>query len=177
MPRGPSYPCRGVSGLLRKGPASARVGNLGPHARSIANFRESRHDDPLKRGSFLRFAVNLAVASFVLNLTTILRKSCGSMRLDGLARCGRRAGHRVSNGTMGGLAVPLQSLVLLTVLAAGLTSCSREVEYTDQQRACIASRYTNYDARQISQCVDVCRACMRGNVVTCNTSCRLRGAS
>ena len=78
---------------------------------------------------------------------------------------------------MGGLAVHLQSLVLLTALAAGLTSCSREVEYTDQQRTCIAERYTNYDARQLNQCVDVCRACMRGNVVTCNTSCRLRGAS
>jgi hypothetical protein len=51
------------------------------------------------------------------------------------------------------------------------------MEYTDQQRTCIAERYTNYDARQINQCVDVCRACMRGNVVTCNTSCRLRGAS
>lgn len=71
----------------------------------------------------------------------------------------------------------LRSLVLLTALAAGLASCSQEVEYTDQQRSCIAQRYTNYDARQLSQCVDVCKACMRGNTVTCNTSCRLRGAS
>jgi hypothetical protein len=73
--------------------------------------------------------------------------------------------------------VQLRSLVLLTALAAGLASCSQEVEYTDQQRSCIAQRYTNYDARQLSQCVDVCKACMRGNTVTCNTSCRLRGAS
>lgn len=71
----------------------------------------------------------------------------------------------------------LRSLVLLTALAVGLASCSQEVEYTDQQRSCIAQRYTNYDARQLSQCVDVCKACMRGNTVTCNTSCRLRGAS
>ncbi len=71
----------------------------------------------------------------------------------------------------------LRSLVLLTALAAGLASCSQEVEYTDQQRSCIAQRYTNYDARQLNQCVDVCKACMRGNTVTCNTSCRLRGAS
>jgi hypothetical protein len=73
--------------------------------------------------------------------------------------------------------VQLRSLVLLTAVAAGLASCSQEVEYTDQQRSCIAQRYTNYDARQLSQCVDVCKACMRGNTVTCNTSCRLRGAS
>ena len=71
----------------------------------------------------------------------------------------------------------LRSLVLLTALAAGVASCSQEVEYTDQQRSCIAQRYTNYDARQLNQCVDVCKACMRGNTVTCNTSCRLRGAS
>jgi hypothetical protein len=73
--------------------------------------------------------------------------------------------------------VQLRSLVLLTAVAAGLASCSQEVEYTDQQRSCIAQRYTNYDARQLNQCVDVCKACMRGNTVTCNTSCRLRGAS
>jgi hypothetical protein len=73
--------------------------------------------------------------------------------------------------------VQLRSLILLTALAAGLASCSREMEYTDEQRTCIAERYTNYNARQLDQCVDVCRACMRGNTVTCNTSCRLRGAS
>jgi hypothetical protein len=73
--------------------------------------------------------------------------------------------------------VRLRRLIPLTVLALGLASCSREAEYTDQQRACIAQRYTNYDARQLNQCVDVCRACMNGNVVTCNTSCKLKGAS
>lgn len=71
----------------------------------------------------------------------------------------------------------LRGLIPLTALALGLASCSQEVKYTDQQRACIAQHYTNYDARQLSQCVDVCRVCMKGNVVTCNTSCRLRGAS
>jgi hypothetical protein len=42
---------------------------------------------------------------------------------------------------------------------------------------CIAQHYAAYDAKQLSQCVDVCKVCMRGNTVTCNTSCRLRGAS
>jgi len=54
---------------------------------------------------------------------------------------------------------------------------SREVEYSDQQRACIAQRYTSFDAKKLIQCVDVCKACMSGNTVTCNTSCKLRGAS
>jgi hypothetical protein len=66
---------------------------------------------------------------------------------------------------------------LLMAAAIGLASCSQEVEYTDQQRACIAHRYNSYDARKLDQCVDVCKACMNGNTVTCNTSCKLRGAS
>jgi hypothetical protein len=73
--------------------------------------------------------------------------------------------------------VRLRSLSVLTALAIGLASCSQEEGYTEQQRACIAQRYPNYNARQLSQCVDVCRACMTGTTVTCNTSCKLKGAS
>ena len=71
----------------------------------------------------------------------------------------------------------LRNLIPWAALALCLASCSKEIEYTDQQRSCIAQRYASYDARQISQCVDVCKVCMKGNTVTCNTSCRLRGAS
>jgi len=71
----------------------------------------------------------------------------------------------------------LRGLVCLIVLAAGLSACSQNVDYTPEQRMCIAQRYAAYDAKQLSQCVDVCKMCMRGNTVTCNTSCRLRGAS
>ena len=71
----------------------------------------------------------------------------------------------------------LRGLVCLIALAAGLSACSQNVDYTPEQRMCIAQRYAAYDARQINQCVDVCRVCMKGNTVTCNTSCRLRGAS
>ena len=71
----------------------------------------------------------------------------------------------------------LRRLVCWVALAACLAACSQEVEYTSEQRACIAQHYTNYDASKLSQCVDVCRACMKGSAVTCNTSCKLRGAS
>ena len=71
----------------------------------------------------------------------------------------------------------LRSLIVLVAMAIGLASCSQEVEYTDQQRACISQRYKEFDARKLSQCVDVCKACMNGNNVTCNTSCKLKGAS
>ena len=66
---------------------------------------------------------------------------------------------------------------VLISAAALLTSCSEKIDYTDEQRKCIAQRYTKYDATQLSQCVDVCKACMNGNTATCNTSCRLKGAS
>ncbi len=62
----------------------------------------------------------------------------------------------------------LRSLIVLVIAAIGLTSCSQEVTYTDQ-------RYNVYDARKLSQCVDVCKSCMNGNNVTCNTSCILIG--
>jgi len=73
--------------------------------------------------------------------------------------------------------VRLRRLVCLIALAAGLSACSQEIDYTPEQRSCIAQHYSAYDAKQINQCVDVCRLCMKGNTVTRNTSCRLRGAS
>ena len=73
----------------------------------------------------------------------------------------------------------LPSLSALIALAIGLASCSQEQQagYTEQERVCIAQRYTDYDAKRLSQCVDVCEACMKGTVATCNTSCKLKGAS
>ena len=70
----------------------------------------------------------------------------------------------------------LRRLIFLAA-AIGLSACSQEITYTDEQRACIAQRYSAFDARKLSQCVDVCKACMNGNTVTCTTSCTLRGAS
>jgi len=73
--------------------------------------------------------------------------------------------------------VRLRGLVGLGLLAVGLSACSQEIDYTPEQRSCISQRYSSYDPKQLNQCVDVCRLCMKGNTVTCNTSCRLRGAS
>ena len=78
---------------------------------------------------------------------------------------------------IGECALKVRSFIVLAAAALGLASCWEEAPHTEQQRACIAQRYSDYDARQLSQCVDVCKACMKGNNVTCNTSCRLKGAS
>jgi hypothetical protein len=68
-------------------------------------------------------------------------------------------------------------IVAVAVLAFTLIYWRGQAEYSDRQRACIAQRYKELDARNLSQCVDVCKACMTGTTVTCTTSCKLKGAS
>jgi hypothetical protein len=65
------------------------------------------------------------------------------------------------------------SLVTITMVIAG---CSKEEDYTDQQRLCIARQYSTYDRKKLDQCVQVCKNCFGGNTTTCTTSCRLNGA-
>jgi hypothetical protein len=70
------------------------------------------------------------------------------------------------------------ALSVLTALAIGLAWCSQEqAGYTEKERVCIAQHYKDYDAKRLSQCVDVCKACLSGTVATCNTSCKLKGAA
>jgi hypothetical protein len=73
--------------------------------------------------------------------------------------------------------VPLRTYCALLASAVVVANCSKEPEYTDRQRACIAQRYATYDATKFSQCLDVCNACMSGTTTTCTTSCKLKGAS
>jgi hypothetical protein len=65
----------------------------------------------------------------------------------------------------------------VAVLAFMLIYWRGQADYSDQQRACIARRYEKFDVKNLSQCVDVCQACMTGTTVTCTTSCKLKGAS
>jgi hypothetical protein len=69
----------------------------------------------------------------------------------------------------------MRALSLCMAAATLLTCCSKEPEYTSEQRACIARQYA-YDAKQLDQCVKVCKACLDGNTATCTTSCKLKGA-
>lgn len=70
----------------------------------------------------------------------------------------------------------MRTLGLLFLLTMALAGCSNEPEYSDPQRACIAKLYSSYDAKQMNQCVNVCKSCMGGSTVTCTTSCNLKGA-
>ena len=71
----------------------------------------------------------------------------------------------------------LRTCGILIALAAAISCCSKEPEYTDRQRACIAEHFGTYNATKLNQCVDVCKTCMSGTTATCNTSCKLKGAS
>ena len=75
------------------------------------------------------------------------------------------------------------AVAVLIVVAMGLAafvlvhSQRGEVEYSDEQRACISQRYKQFNPQSLAQCLDVCRVCMKGSTVTCNTSCKLKGAT
>jgi hypothetical protein len=72
--------------------------------------------------------------------------------------------------------LPVRSILI--ALAIGLGSCSQEQPgYTDKQRVCIAQHYRDYNPKQLSQCVGVCEACLNGTAATCNSSCKLKGAT
>ena len=70
----------------------------------------------------------------------------------------------------------MRSMCIGILTAMLLTGCSKEPEYTDQQGSCIAKQYKQYDPKQLSQCVNVCKNCFAGTSTTCTTSCNLRGA-
>jgi hypothetical protein len=66
---------------------------------------------------------------------------------------------------------------VLIAVALAVAFCSKEPEYTDEQRVCIAKHYFKYNPKDLNQCVAVCEACMSGTVTTCTTSCKLKGAN
>jgi len=66
---------------------------------------------------------------------------------------------------------------VFVAVALVLASCSKEPEYTVEQRVCIAQHYGKFDPKDLNQCVAICKACMSGTTATCTTSCKLKGAS
>ena len=71
----------------------------------------------------------------------------------------------------------LRTCSILVAVALAVASCSKEPEYTGEQRVCIAQHYGKYDPKDLNQCVAICKACMSGTTTTCNTSCKLKGAN
>jgi hypothetical protein len=56
-----------------------------------------------------------------------------------------------------------------------LVSCSEE-DVTGSANKCATDLYPAYNPKALNQCVEVCVKCSHGTVVTCSTSCTLKGA-
>ena len=67
-------------------------------------------------------------------------------------------------------------IVVLALVVLALIFRRGQAEYSAEQRACVAQRYGQFDESKLGQCVDICKACMKGRTATCNTACWLKGA-
>jgi hypothetical protein len=70
---------------------------------------------------------------------------------------------------------PAQYFAVTAAIALLLASCS-EKGGTDSTNKCATDLYPSYNPKALNQCVEVCVKCDRGTVVTCSTSCTLKGA-
>lgn len=61
---------------------------------------------------------------------------------------------------------------LLAVLAA----CSQDADMTGSVASCANKLYSPFNPKNLDECVNVCLSCERGTMITCSTSCRLKGA-
>jgi len=72
----------------------------------------------------------------------------------------------------------MRRFVVLLPIAFILVSCDPESDDTGTAaiNKCATGLHPSYDPKQRDQCVDVCIKCAHGNMVTCSTSCFMRGA-
>jgi hypothetical protein len=68
-------------------------------------------------------------------------------------------------------------ILALTMAAAVTAGCQQEPEVTGStSNKCVAELFSAYNPKDLNQCLAVCSRCDRGTMVTCSTSCKLRGA-
>ena len=68
---------------------------------------------------------------------------------------------------------------VLAVIFFGLmlTACGQEQQdITGSTNACPVRLDSLYNPRNLDQCVNACKSCDHGTMVTCTTSCTLKGA-
>jgi len=74
----------------------------------------------------------------------------------------------------------MRVIIVIVLSAAVLAACtpenSRKADVTGSIDNCARKLYTQYNPKDIKQCVAVCIACERGVTTTCSTACTLRGA-
>jgi hypothetical protein len=70
----------------------------------------------------------------------------------------------------------MRSIAVLLAVGLILATCSPEPEGAAQTSACARKLFSSYNPKSFDQCTDVCIKCENGNMVTCSTSCTLKGA-
>jgi hypothetical protein len=65
---------------------------------------------------------------------------------------------------------------ILTLLALACGACSGDDEVTGATSRCANGLFKPYDPKVMEQCVAACGQCEHGTIVTCSTSCKLKGA-
>ena len=74
----------------------------------------------------------------------------------------------------------MRVIIAIVLSAAALAACTPEnsskADVTGSIDNCVRKLYSQYNPKDIKQCVAVCIACERGVTTTCSTACTLRGA-
>ena len=74
----------------------------------------------------------------------------------------------------------MRVIIAIVLSAAVLAACMPEnsirAEVTGSIDNCARKLYSQYNPKDLKQCVAVCIACDRGVTTTCSTACTLRGA-
>jgi hypothetical protein len=73
----------------------------------------------------------------------------------------------------------MRVIIAILLSAAALASCTPESnnDVTGSVSDCARKLYSQYNPKDMKQCVAVCIACERGVMTTCSTSCTLKGAT
>lgn len=72
----------------------------------------------------------------------------------------------------------MRAIIAIVLSAVALAACmpERDNDVTGSVETCARKLYSEYNPKDMKQCVAVCISCERGVVTTCSTSCKLKGA-
>jgi hypothetical protein len=88
-------------------------------------------------------------------------------------------GRRRFISTVGRAATAWRKLAIGCIAFASLAivACSPKTAQNDAEQTCALKLYPDYDQTRLDQCMAVCKSCRSGTIVTCSTSCKLKGAN
>lgn len=71
----------------------------------------------------------------------------------------------------------MRAIIVILLSAAALAGCQPENnDVTGSIGNCTRKLYSQFNPKDMKQCVAACIACERGVTTTCSTSCTLKGA-